>query len=305
MRKQESRDRSKVSYLQLDSFLWHIMMTMGKSSIGSIISKGLYVIKLPQLWNMVSYHLDKKNPTEEMKNAYEFFSKETSKARIEKIVSLLEDEESKSVYLGCIKFRYTHDFKDRPKYNTKNQYFPNDILSISEKEVFVDCGAYNGDTIRSFKKYAKKGYKKIIAFEPDQANIDMIRRYDKNITIIPAAVWCEDTQLGFCGGGGAVSRIADNTDEQSSLVPARAIDTVAECEDATFIKMDIEGAEFQALNGAKKTIVKNRPKLAICIYHSDEDMLRLIELIDGWNLGYKFYVRHHAQKISETVVYAV
>ncbi len=86
---------------------------------------------------------------------------------------------------------------------------------------------------------------------------------------------------------------------------ARAIDNVEECRDATFIKMDIEGSEYEALIGAQNTIKKNRPKLAICIYHSDEDMLRLIELIANWDLGYKFYIRHHAQKISETVLYAI
>ena len=86
---------------------------------------------------------------------------------------------------------------------------------------------------------------------------------------------------------------------------ARAIDNVEDCRDATFIKMDIEGSEYEALIGAQNTIKKNRPKLAICIYHSDEDMLRLIELIANWDLGYKFYIRHHAQKISETVLYAI
>ena len=68
---------------------------------------------------------------------------------------------------------------------------------------------------------------------------------------------------------------------------------------------DIEGSEYEALIGGYETIARNRPKLAICIYHSDEDMLRIAELIASWNLGYKFYVRHHAQLVAETVLYAI
>lgn len=84
-----------------------------------------------------------------------------------------------------------------------------------------------------------------------------------------------------------------------------AIDNIPECADATFIKMDIEGAEQNALAGAEKTIRRNRPKLAICIYHSDEDMLDIPERVLALNMGYKLYVRHHFGTICETVLYAV
>lgn len=126
-----------------------------------------------------------------------------------------------------------------------------------------------------------------------------------NITIVKAAAWSCETKLSFTYGDGSSSHINVDASSQGSLVQAAAIDDIKECADASFIKMDIEGSEYDALLGAYHTICKNRPKLAICIYHSEEDMLRILELISGWNLGYRFYVRHHAQKISETVLYAL
>ena len=83
------------------------------------------------------------------------------------------------------------------------------------------------------------------------------------------------------------------------------MDHCDEAQAATFIKMDIEGAEMNALRGARTIIQKNKPKLAICIYHSDEDMLRLAEWIHETVPEYKLYVRQHSNCICETVLYAV
>lgn len=83
------------------------------------------------------------------------------------------------------------------------------------------------------------------------------------------------------------------------------IDAVPECKNATFIKMDIEGMEWDALHGAVETIKRNHPKLAICIYHSDEDMIRIVEYIHEIAPEYKLYVRHHSKREYETVLYAV
>lgn len=155
--------------------------------------------------------------------------------------------------------------------------------------------------MRQFKKVTKNHYGKIVAFEPDHDNVQVLKKTNKNIVVIEAAVYNKNTELFFQTGDGSSSRVSD----EGIKVSARAIDSVKECRDASFIKMDIEGSEFEALLGAKNTIFTNKPVLAICIYHSDEDMLRILELIKSWELGYKFFVRHHAQKISETVLYAV
>ena len=84
-----------------------------------------------------------------------------------------------------------------------------------------------------------------------------------------------------------------------------ALDDVPECQDVTFLKMDIEGAEWDTLHGATNIIEKNKPTLAICIYHSDEDMLRIPEFIQSKWPEYKLYVRQHFFLPLETVLYAV
>ena len=100
--------------------------------------------------------------------------------------------------------------------------------------------------------------------------------------------------------------VSSRLSEQGTVrIPVVNIDGVPECRDVTFIKMDIEGAEMDALYGAKETIKRNRPKLAVCIYHSDEDMVRITEYIHSLVPEYRLYVRHHSRSAVETVVYAV
>ncbi len=96
----------------------------------------------------------------------------------------------------------------------------------------------------------------------------------------------------------------DNTDKYD-VIEVTAIDNCDVCREATFIKMDIEGAEWEALHGAEKTIVRNHPTLAICIYHSNEDMVRIIPYIHHLCPKYRLYVRQHSYGTSETVLYAV
>lgn len=283
--------------------MWDMILALQHTKPGRKLVQAVYASGLVAIWNHFLYERDRKHPTSEMVNSKIFFMK--NKVRIRDIISVLEDRESKEIFQSCIQYRITHDWRLRPKYNRKDQYFPKDIIKMSSSEIFVDCGAYNGDTIESFLKQIHKHYKRIIAFEPDQKNIDALRSVCVGVVVVPAACWNEDTDVFFHEGGSSGTVNKMEHDKNGIKVHAKAIDNVIECKNATFIKMDIEGSEYEALLGAYKTIKKNRPKLAICIYHSDEDMLRIIELIEGWSLGYKFYIRHHAQKIAETVLYAV
>ena len=76
-------------------------------------------------------------------------------------------------------------------------------------------------------------------------------------------------------------------------------------EPATFIKMDIEGAEYNALLGAEQMIRQHHPRLAICVYHSLEDYIRIPLLIRSFYHGYQFYFRHHSVTSGESVFYAI
>ena len=285
---------------KIDSSLWKIMQYLNKNKFLSIFVKSAYLLGFVHIYNKIVYHHDKKHPTDQMIESKKYFYENID--RIDINCKQLEDDISRSVYKNIIQYRITHDSKLRGKYNKKNQYFPEDLINIHEGEVFIDCGAYIGDTIISFIHIAKKGFKKIIAFEPDLKNSQCIKKIDERIVVINAAVWKEDTDLYFEDGLDSSSKICEGGKKR---IKAYKIDSLPECADATFIKMDIEGAEYNALLGAYNTIKKQKPTLAVCIYHSDEDMIRIQELIASWNLGYSFYIRHHAEKISETVLYAI
>lgn len=120
-----------------------------------------------------------------------------------------------------------------------------------------------------------------------------------NLEVVPCALSREKGTISFSNEGSGVSKI----DENGTLtIDADCIDN--RCPDATFIKMDIEGAEIDALYGAKETILRNRPKLAICIYHSNEHLYEIPLLIHELVPEYKLSIRHHSYGESESVVYA-
>lgn len=83
------------------------------------------------------------------------------------------------------------------------------------------------------------------------------------------------------------------------------LDNCEECREATFIKMDIEGSELMALQGARNLIRRNRPILTICIYHTDEDMLSILEWMRENLKDYQYYCRHHSYYKEDTIVYAI
>ena len=251
----------------------------------------------------------KNSPTQEMIDSREFFSKNNN--RVNNVLSLLADEKSKTTFLDMIDFRCNRHLRFSEEINNSNHHFIPDISDIFEfqnDEVFIDCGAYCGDTIHSFKKYMKrhrKSYKKIVAFEPNIKWYRVLIHDHPDVIAFNSGVWSESTTLMFSGNLMLTQADSIKDDESVISIPVISIDSCQECENATFIKMDIEGAELNALIGAKKIIFKNKPKLAICIYHSNEEMLSIIEWLHKEFPQYKLYVRQlQKYSINETVLYA-
>jgi len=252
----------------------------------------------------ILYAQDRRTPTEGMLYAKKYF--DIHQKDIDLISSLLADDLSREVYLSAIKYRKSHDPKDVPFYTKNDQYFPKDIIQLSESEVFIDCGAFDGDTMQEFIKATDGQYKSIVCFEPVEEFYNRLekRGNDKKVTAIRAGVYKTSTTLQFNAEGGKGSSLI-NASENTISIPVRAIDDVPECNDATFIKMDVEGSELDALRGARRTILRNKPKLAICIYHMQRDFVEIPKYIHSLVPEYKLYVRHHAFSINETVLYAV
>lgn len=229
-----------------------------------------------------------------------------AKSKIKEAFTYLKDDESKEQYLKHLKVRIGYSFNELPEATTYNQYFPEDIIELSEPEIFLDCGAYTGDTLNDYLKYAKVPFKKYICLEPDPQNLIALNNNisSKNLTnvqVLEIAVGNENAVLKFdaTGGGGA-----GLSDTGSISVNCKRIDDYFN-EEITFIKFDIEGAELSALKGAYNTIHKYKPKLAVCIYHLPNDLWEIILYIKEQFPFYDFSVRTHQYDGLDFVLYAI
>ena len=188
-------------------------------------------------------------------------------------------------------------------------YFVQPIISLSEEEIFVDAGAYDGDTIADFLRMTDGKYCHIYAFEMVEetrahllCRVQEDPRYDiKRTTVFPYGLLDKNVTLHYNGQG--MAAVIDESGE--GIAEFRSLDEVLEGKPVTFIKMDIEGAEPEALRGAERTIRRCSPKLAICTYHKAEHLWEIPFYIRGINPEYKFYFRHHTMEESDTVCYAV
>ena len=235
---------------------------------------------------------------------------------------------------GCI---FSEVLYSQYVYNGKN-------ISFSPKngDVVIDCGACFGATSLYFaSQVGQTG--KVYSFEFFPSNIEVfMKNLSKNswlcerIQLIKSPVWSEaNVQMEVRGVGPAAkvsiinfkSRFirfwkktfntvaiffSTKTKKKYSQSHRFLVDTTSiDCEyknfsmaSVDFIKMDIEGAELSALKGAKDTIIKHKPTLAICVYHRLEDFYEIPEFLSGLNLGYKFYLQHATVHGDETVLFA-
>ena len=277
----------------------------GNSKCSEMTRIVFYKFRLYYPWNLYSmWKMRTANPVPKaMLEARVFFNANID--RVNNIRSILADELSKNTFDKLIHMRQYYSKGDIPQYNYFNQYFPEDIISLSN-EVFVDGGAFTGDTLLKFAKLCPN-YKRIIAFEPDKSNITKLKNKiigKRDIYVVEAGMADRTGTANFVSESTGMYSFFSDEDTGCS-VPVVRIDEVPECRNATFIKMDIEGAEMSALKGAEKTIKENKPKLAICIYHSNEDMIRIAEYIHDLVPEYKIYMRAHNMGIAENVLYAV
>ncbi|MFI3249361.1 MAG: FkbM family methyltransferase [Eubacteriales bacterium] len=184
------------------------------------------------------------------------------------------------------------------------QYFE-DFVPVEENEIFVDAGVRDGGTSLQFANWCDNHYEKIYLFEADRTVKNVI---EKNITCLHntelymKGLWNTEATLSFqlvekTGG----SHIAENGTETMEAV---ALDDVLQGQRITFLKMDIEGSELKALEGAQESIKKHKPKLAISLYHKPEDILTLPLYIKQLVPEYKIILRHYSNVMTETVLYA-
>lgn len=227
---------------------------------------------------------------------------------IQEVYDLLADEQSKKVYSSVINFKISGNIKHLEKIvSTKSEIYK-DIIKPNLNEHYVDLGAYVGDTIKELLDITKNRYVRIYAMEPDKKNFKKLCRFIEGKNHIYAynnAAWCTDTQLPFASKAGRQSSLA-SSNNSARYIEGKSVDSILKGDEATLIKMDVEGAEREAIWGACQTIAKYNPRLMISLYHRNEDIFELPLLVHNLNPKYKLYIRHQLYIPAwETNLYAV
>ena len=228
-----------------------------------------------------------------------------NKQTLEEIFDCLSDIESKEGFSNYLTARYNNDW-NYIENNVVNWDNIPDFLNLTKEEVVVDCGAYDGDSLFN---YIKKigGYSKYYAVEPDSNNFLSLEKKAVNLpntSILNIGVWNKKDKLTFNLNDDQSKIITNISELDSNLIKVDTVDNI--CGNfASFIKMDIEGAEFEALCGSINTISFNKPKLAISIYHKQIDLYRLFNFIKSIRNDYKFYFRIHNKLGVDAILYAV
>lgn len=190
------------------------------------------------------------------------------------------------------------------------QYFDADIMRPMDKEVFIDGGAYDLNTTRLFHEWCSGRYKKIFAFEPDKINFELCRKKLaekplEKLELLNKGCWNREDMLCFSATGGQGSKIIGEERGNVVRIETAAIDDIVGDSAVTFIKLDVEGAELRALEGAKECIMRYHPRLAVCLYHKLEDIIEIPAYILSLSDEYQLYIRHYQMSANETVLYAV
>ncbi|MEP6569277.1 MAG: FkbM family methyltransferase [Acidobacteriota bacterium] len=231
-------------------------------------------------------------------------------ARIREAFHLFADDESRRQYVAHLKFRLRLDFEALPT-RSDDGYFPGDLIApLPENTVYVDCGAFDGDTVRRFLAHQQNRFGKIYAFEPDETNCLKLQTFvdglgtetASRITVYHAGVGDVRKKLRFSATGNMSSSFDAAGNNEVDVLPLQEI--VKSNGAPIYLKFDVEGAEWDALKGARE-LLNAHPILAISAYHRPNDLWELPLYLASLKLGYKFFLRTHGEDGMDAVCYAI
>jgi FkbM family methyltransferase len=220
--------------------------------------------------------------------------------QLEAALSLFSDSLSRRWFEGALRVRRTGDWHALPKASVDDQYIPADLPRWSEPMRLIDCGAYDGDTIELLSSQYRIAA--VAAFEPDADNYAKLVRRPREFEsfFLPCGVSSSARLARFDAGQRVSSRI-DALGE--TTIQCIGIDDVSPSFAPTLIKMDIEGAEPEALLGAQRTLRRYRPSLAISLYHKPDHLCEIPLWLAKLDLGYQMYLRGHRHCGYDLILY--
>jgi FkbM family methyltransferase len=229
--------------------------------------------------------------------------------RVRQAFRLMGDEVSRREFLAQLRFRLLGDFAVLPQPVQGAIYFREELFKLEKDETFVDCGAFDGDTLGLFLEKTGNSFKTAIAIEPDPSNysklVEQVNRLPlevrQRIVLHQVATGGSDSRVRMDVGNGAASQVGSGDFE----IDCVALDTLLKDVPVSFIKMDIEGSELATLAGAQTLIRQDEPILTISAYHKQDDLWNIPLFIHGISSDYSFYLRPHMLEGWDLVCYAI
>jgi len=223
----------------------------------------------------------------------------------------LADQRSRQEFVAHLEFRLTANYDVLPG-RSQPPYFPADLISQFASDVtFVDCGAYDGDTVRAFLAHQGDRFDGIVAFEPDEQNYEKLMAYVSSleakirsrIQLHRGAVGDQSGTVAFTQTGDMSAAVAVGGNEQ---VPLFALDgAILRAGSQIYLKLDIEGFELPALRGAAHLLRSKWSALAVSAYHLPADLWEIPLYLHDLDLGHRLYLRTEGEDGMDIVCYAI
>lgn len=221
--------------------------------------------------------------------------------KIREAYAIFADAKSRRLYLRHLELRFSGDIRELPN-PEPDQYFPKGLGMAGRMGRFLDIGAYDGDTVEYVtSKNIKFG--EYLAYEPDPENFKRLSKlvsdlHDPSIKAYPYAIGSKKCEIGISFNGSG-SKVNSKAEYKVRCLPCDQL----RIQPPTYLKMDVEGFEMDVLKGARRTIARSGPALAVCVYHKPADIWEIPIYLKS--LGYnEQYLRLHAYNGLDLVLYA-
>jgi FkbM family methyltransferase len=231
--------------------------------------------------------------------------------RIAAVHAALTDEESRRQFLGHLRWRVTMEPESIPRGDPRRMYFDPALFDLGEDAVIADCGAFDGDSLRVLLLWHGRKFKACHAFEPDPITFgrltDFIRTLPADTAAkvhpVQMALGKERSFIRSAGTGMPGSRDVDKA--TAVRVPVDRLDVYFKDLKVDYLKLDIEGAEWEALEGGWSLVERDQPIIGVAVYHKPDDIFALPEMVIARTPGYSYFLRSHDQDGIDVVFYAV
>jgi len=241
---------------------------------------------------------------------------ESIKRNALKLLDILGDEKSKEVLLTIIKTWFDFDVTANgyARLYSNDQYYPEKIIRLGKNEAFVDGGAYTGDSLLDFVDKSNRSFHSIFAFELDEGNFKTLKanvdrldpRLRKKIKLYNLGLLDKERFINYeTGNSKGKNTCISETGLKLNMAKTARLSNILGDKKVTYLKLDVEGAELEALYGSQEIIIKQKPKLAICVYHKLDHLWEIPFYIKSIVPEYEIFLRHHSMLEYETVCYAL